>query len=156
MRLFRHPVAALVLFAVLIGLCINIYEGLQDNYSVVKGDVKTMAVTDLQNTTSSSTGNIIDQFNEMNLIEGINDIQDSLLRLETGAGLTDVFFALLFIGIGAVKVVLGILTAPYTIMSIIFTFYAGEIPGVIAGLASIVIVYAAFIWLSLYLQGKDV
>ena len=87
MKLLRHPVAALIILAVLIGLCVNIYGSFQENYSFTKGDVKTLS--------NHTTGNIMDQLKDMNLISGVNSINTAIANLKTpGASLTDIIGAL--------------------------------------------------------------
>lgn len=146
-KLLRNGVAALILFSVLTGLLLTAYSSLEDNYGIVDGDIKTIG---------STTGNIADQFRELNLIEGVVEIQNGILEVRTAGGnLFDIAGALGTIGIGLTKVITGLLTAPYGIVAIIVTFYAGEIPGVLAGLVSMIVVYIGFILISAYLK-KDV
>lgn len=147
MKYLKHAVASLVIFAVLVGLVINFYDGIESQYGIIKGDQKT-----IQNLT---TGNIMDQFKEMNLLEGIQQINNAVFELNPGSSSTiDILGALASLAIGILKSVVGLLTAPYSIMSIILTYYAGEIPGVVGGLVAMVVVYVGFILLYAYLRTE--
>lgn len=144
MKKLRHPVAALILFSVLITLCINIYTGLEENYEIEKGDIHTVE--------NITTGNIADQFKAMNLIQGINGISNAIMKISAPGNLLDLLGGLAAAGLGTLKTVIGIITIPYEIVHVIITFYAGEVPGIIGGLIAMIVVYAGFIMLSAYLR----
>ena len=148
MKTVRHLVAGFVLFAVLIGLLINVYTGLETEYGITKNDTKTI---------NGTTGNIVDHLRDLNLLSGISQLQVGIQQLSPGTGTQfDVLGGLASVGVGALKVISGIVTTPFEIVNIIVTFYAGEVPGIMAtSLAMIVVVYVGFILLSAYL-GKDV
>ncbi len=150
MKLLRHPVASLVLFAVAVTLLINIYVDIESSYGITKGDVRSLNVTDDYVLTE---GNIMEQFQSMNLIEGMNDIEQAIRDLRAGTGFGDILGGLAGAGIGVVKTVVGLITAPYAIVNIIVTYYAGQIPGVLAGLITMIVVYVFFILLSAYLRS---
>ena len=156
MNKLRHPVAAMVIFSVLIGLLIMVYSELEEKYDVTKGDTKLMNITQMDGTVVQSEGNIVDQLREMNLIEGVSDIGSGITKLTPGsASSVDILGGLAAVAVGAMKTIIGVLTAPYELPRIILGFYAGDIPGILAGLAVVVIVYGVFILLSAYLQ-RDV
>lgn len=142
MKLLRHPVAALVLFSVLLSLLITIYTGLVENYDVIPGDLE-------------EGKSIIEQLSELNLVEGVADIGAGIAELSPGsASSIDILGGLASVGLGALKTVAGLGTAPYSITTIILGYYAGDIPGVIGGiLVTIVFVYIGFILLSAYLRS---
>lgn len=145
MKLLRHPVASFIIFAVIIGLVINIYTGLETNYGVVKGDTQTI---------DGYSGNIMDQFKHMNLISGIADLKTGLLQInppEGFVGAGDLLGGLTAVGIGAIKTILGLVTTPFEIMGIITEYYT-EVPAIITELVMIVVVYVAFILISAYLK----
>jgi len=150
--LIRHGVAAGLVFAVLVSLCITIYtQGLEDEYNVTAGD---QMVVNLDG--EEETGNIMEQLKRTNLIEGVSQIDAGIAQLGTaGFSALDILGGLASVGVGALKTILGLLTAPYTIVRIVLGFYAGSIPGIIGGLVSMFAVYAVFILLSAYLK-KDV
>ena len=152
MKTVRHLVAGFVLFAVLVGLLINAYTGLEDNYDITRNDTKTLNITG-----SASSGNIVEHLRDLNLLEGIAELQVGIQRLSPSTGTQfDVLGGLASVGVGALKVISGIVTTPFEIVSIITTFYANETAGIMAtSLMMIVVVYVGFILLSAYL-GKDV
>ena len=145
MELLRHPVAALVLFSVLISLLVTIYtDGLVENYDITEGDLE-------------GGKNIVEQLSELNLVEGVAGIGAGIAKLSPGsASSIDILGGLASVGLGALKTVAGLATAPYSITAIILGYYAGDIPGIVGGiLVTIVFVYIGFILLSAYLR-KDV
>jgi hypothetical protein len=149
MNKFRHGVGALVLFAVLVGLIVVIYDnGVVGGYGISKGDVKSISING-----SVTSGNIVDQFKQMNLLVGINRIGDGLLKITApSSSILDIVGGLMSAGIGALQTVLGLIIIPYDIMNIILTYYGSEVPGVIGGIVAMVLVYAAFIIISLYVR----
>ncbi len=153
MRFLRHPVAAMVLFAVLIGLLIPVYKALEEGYGITKGDVKTVVINSSGGT---NTGNIMDALNSIQLVKGIEDLNAGLTKLKPGASIADIVGGLLSVGIGAARTVIGVLIGPYQIVNgIIFAYYPNELPAVLGGLFALITVYVVFILLSIYLR-KDV
>ena len=148
MKLLRHPVASLVIFATLVALCISIYDGFENAYSTVRGDTQNLTDVNL------TDGNIMEQFREMNLIEGVSDISSGITELSPSAGTADILGGLASVGIGALKTITGLVTAPVTITIIITRFYAGDIPAtILGGLVTLIMVYVVFLLLSAYLRS---
>ena len=148
MKTVRHLVAGFVLFAVLIGLLINTYSSLESDYGITRNDTKVI---------NGTSGNIVEHLRDLNLLQGIADLQVGIQQLSPSTGTQfDVLGGLASVGVGALKVVSGIVTTPFEIVNIITTFYASETAGIMAtSLMMIVVVYVGFILLSAYL-GKDV
>lgn len=145
MRLLRHPVASFIILAVLVGLCITIYEGFESAYGFTRGDVKTL---------DGNTGNIMDQLRNMNLISGVATINTAIADLNTpNANLVDIVGALASVGIGVLKSILGLATTPFEIVAIILEYYT-EIPAIITELLMLIIVYMGFILLSAHLRSE--
>ncbi len=151
MKTMRHLVAGFVLFAVMIGLLINVYTSLEVDYDITDNASLTLNVSG--NVTS---GNIAEHFRSMDLLQGISQLQVGIQQLSPSTGTQfDVLGGLASVGVGALKVISGIVTIPFEIGIIIANFYL-EIPPVVTGsLIMIVVVYVGFILLSAYL-GKDV
>lgn len=143
MKNFRQPVAALVLFVALVSLILLIYNGVTDSYGLTQGDDKTI---------DGTTGNIFDQFESLNLIEGINQITNGLISLNPATGsIIDVLGGLVSVGLGALKTITGLITAPYSIIKIVLVYYGGVLPGKIFDILLVLVsVYVAFILLSRY------
>ena len=148
MKTIRHLVAGFVLFAVLIGLLTNAYTGLETEYNITRNDTKVI---------NGTSGNIVEHLRDLNLLQGISELQVGIQQLSPSTGTQfDVLGGLASVGVGSLKVISGVVTTPFEIVNIITTFYAGEVPGIIAtSLAMIVVVYVGFVLLSAYL-GKDV
>lgn len=147
MKLLRHPVAALVLFATLIGLCLTIYSGFEEGYGLSEGDVKTIE--------GRTTGNIMEQFKSMNLISGISQIKSGIMEIKPpkGSGVQfDLLGGLASVGVGTLKSIVGLVTTPFEIVAIVLEYYV-QIPAIITELVMMVVVYVGFILLSVYLKS---
>ena len=151
MKLLRHPVAAMVLLATLIGLLIPIYNALEKGYGITESDTKT--ITD-EETEEEFTGNIIEHFKNINLIEGLSEISSSIEDIAGGSSIIDILGGLAGAALGILKSVLGLLTIPYELAYIISVFYGADFPN-LNGIVMMVVVYTGFILLSAYLR-KDI
>lgn len=147
MRL-RHAAASLVIFTALVVLYTSVYGSLADAYSFNNQDLQSY---------NGTTQGILEHLENVNVVGGINYLEQGVLKLQPPTGSsTDILGGLASVGIGAVKIIIGIITIPYEIVNIILTFYAGGIPGVIGGiLTEMIVIYVGFILLSLYLR-KDI
>lgn len=152
MNLLRHGVASLVIFSLMAVLFTNGYNGLDTAYNFTDEVELTLNETNDYNLT---TGNIMEQFNQMTLMEGVNELQAGILDLTAGDSAFDVLGGLTASGIGSVKIIVGLVSAPFTILNIITSYYGGDfIPaGIIDILGTILAVYAFFILLSAYLRS---
>ena len=147
MKTLRYPMAALVLFATLALFFVVAYEGVEDAYDITPGDLKYSNET-------GQTLSIAQQFKEMNLVEGVNEINAVILKATAPtASQFDILGALASVGIGILKLVTGIITAPFSIANIILTYYAGAVGSWIFGLLMMITVLVAFILLSAYLRS---
>lgn len=152
MNLLRHGVASLVIFSIMVLLYLGAYNGLDDVYSFT--DKYTIELDDLDDY-NLTNGNIMQQFESMTLITGINTLQDGILQLTAGDSADDILGGLTASAIGFTQVILGLISAPFAILSILSNYYGGDmIPTyIIRGLAALVTVYAFFIVLSAYLRS---
>ncbi len=150
MKLLRHPVAAMILLATLIGLLIPVYKALETGYGITESGTKEVTL----NSGETNTGNIMEQFENLRLINGISDISASITKITTGSNVIDLLGGLAGVGLGTLKTVLGLITIPYDIVAIISIFYGADFPN-LNGLVAMIIVYTGFILLSAYLR-KDV
>lgn len=148
MKSLSHPVAAMVIFAFLAGIIVFIYSDMGTYYGITKNDTKTSAYT-------NQTGNIADQFNNLNLISGVNQITTSIGDIGTpNIGILDILGGLVSLGVGVIKTIIGIVTIPFEIVGIILEYYV-EIPAIITYLCSIFVVYVGFILLRIYLNRGE-
>ncbi len=151
MKLLRHPVAAMILLATLIGLLIPVYRALETGYGITESDTKEVT---LGTTGETSTGNILDQFENLRLINGISDISAAITKITTGSNVIDLLGGLAGVGLGTLKTVLGLITIPYDIVNIISVYYGADFPN-LNGIVAMIVIYTGFILLSAYLR-KDV
>jgi len=158
-----HYTAGFVLFAVLVGLLVNFYDnGLVENYDIIKGHTASgISVHDMNDPDRNGTlvlseeGNIVDQFQNLNLIEGINGFSNSFLALGTVSNPIEFVGALVMAGLSVLRIIGGVFTLPFSLVNIIATFYGGSAPvGIIGGLASMVLVYGGFLIISIKV-GRD-
>ena len=114
MNKLRHPVVGMVIFALLITLCINMYDGLIVGYNILPGDNQTVEINGVSQTT-----NIAQQFKRLNIIEGVGEITAGVSALKPGSvRFIDILGALGTIGIGAMNVILGLFSLPGEILNI--------------------------------------
>ncbi len=152
MKLLRHPVAAMVLLAVLISLLIPVYKALETGYGITDSGIKTS----VNETGGEFTGNIIEHFENLRLIEGLSDMQSSITKIATGSNVIDLVGGLAGAALGILKSVLGLITIPYDIINILLLFYGTTLPiARLGGVVMMIVVYVGFILLSAYLR-KDV
>ena len=161
MKYLRHPIAALVLFAVCISLCVTIYAGLQDSYGVVETGTKVITPGEVNHSSYNAShydgdGNpksIMAALNGLTIIESINSLQNSIEGIVAPSNPLDLVGALMSTGLGIVQLIWGIFTFPLEIMNIILVFY--KIPSIIVtGINVMIFIYLAFIVLSLYVKGE--
>jgi hypothetical protein len=133
-------------------LYLGAYNGLDDVYSFT--DKYTMELDDTDDY-DLTNGNIMQQFESMTLLTGINTLQAGILQLTPGDSQFDVLGGLTASAIGFTQVLIGIISAPFAILSILSSYYGGNIipTYIIGGLAALVTVYAFFIVLSAYLRS---
>jgi hypothetical protein len=141
MKLLRHPVAGLIIFAVLVGLCVSIYSDLETAYSLVKTDTEDGL-------------SIMEKLDGLLIIQGINSVTSGVYDLVAPTGSQfDILGALASVGVGVLKLVGGLLTFPFEILTIVMLFY--HIPMiVVTGVNIIIISYVAFILLSAFLRSE--
>ncbi len=151
MKLLRHPVAAMVLLAVLISLLIPVYKALETGYGITETGTKT--ITD-EETDEDFTGNILEHLENIRLVDGLSDISSSITKIATGSNVIDLLGGLAGAALGILKSVLGLITIPYDITHVISVFYGNDFPE-LTGIVMMIVVYVGFILLSAYLR-KDV
>jgi len=146
MKKFSHALAGFVLVGILFTLITGVYDGLVENYDLTKGDLDPTGETEY---------NIAEAFKEMNLIEGIARLKTGIVKLSPGSGSNfDIAGGLASVAIGALKTVSGIFTLPYSMVQILLTYYAGEIPGVIGGITMMLVVYVGMILAGIYVNRE--
>lgn len=147
MKVLRNFVASFALFALLVALLLNVFNGFSVGYSVVPSDLV------VDNGVNSS---IVEKFKGMNLLEGISGVSNGLTSLDPAtASSFDVLGGLTSIGIGVLKTVIGLVSTPYEIARIITLHYGGEIPAAILdGLALVLVIYVGFVFVSKYLGSE--
>jgi len=142
MTKMRHFTVGLLLFTMMVGLYGLIYDGLQEGYDIEKGAVKTLTET-------GEEGNIIDQLRTINIIDAASDIQRAITTLKNPLNPLDVAGALITGGVGIGKLVVGLVTLPFEILSIIGEYY--QIPGIIIIIINLIVgITLAFLLVSLY------
>lgn len=139
--ILRNMVTALVVFAILIGLNVAMYTGVQTGYGIVKGDTRNGA-------------DIMDSFNNLNIIEGLNLTTTSIYKITAPTSTSlDILGAFAGAAVGLLRAISGLLTFPFEIFAIILQFY--PIPTIlVSGVVLLIVLYVGFMLLSAYLRDK--
>ena len=107
-----NMVVSFVLFATLVTLLITAYNGLEENYGIIKTDV------------NEDNESIMEELNNLTIIQSINGTITGVYALENPtSNILDVLGALATAGIGVVKIVTSIISLPIEIIGIITGFY---------------------------------
>lgn len=152
MKLLRHPVAALVIFVIVLGLYVTTYSDLGTSYDFTDTDYKIVHYA-----SGDVNGTITEHLQQLTIIEAIQDIQEAILKLNTPFNLLtgfDIIGALVTVGLSAIKAVVGLIVFPFDILTIIITFYT-ELPPMLTQLTMILVVYVGFILASLYFNRGE-
>src|SRR4030042_1354133 len=137
-----------VLFGILIGMIVFIQSGIQKSYDLEDLDKK------IYNGKNVTIG---DALNNLGIVIGFNESIEAIYDIQApeGSGITDLLGALATAAIGAVKIIINVVTVPFEIIAILHTFY--NIPPLLtAGLFIIMIISIGFIILKLIAGGGDI
>jgi len=148
MKLLRHAVAGLVIFALFITLFVGIFTPMEDNYPLTISGEK-------------NGQNIVEILQNISIISGMEELNTAIFKASPSTGNSiDILGALASAAVGILLLVGGVLTFPVEILAIIFIqgenggFY--YIPPIIPITLTILItIYVGFILISAHL-GKDV
>lgn len=133
MRTLKNPIVGLILFAILVGLSITIYEGFEEKYDVER-QVESLI----------EGKNIMDQLKDINIFTSINKTSSAAYKVVNPTKFEDIFGGLLGVGLGLLKTATAVITFPGEIIYIIGQYY--RIPEFItSGLMIIISVFILFI-----------
>lgn len=142
MKYLRHGVAALVIFAVLIGLCVTMYDSLVDDYGVIP-----------QSEAQVDGKNIGEALDNLLILKGLNKSVEVAAKLNPPEGAdADIWGAIAAVGVGFLELVFGLVVFPVQITNVIVQFYSIP-PKIVAGFILITVVYLIFILISAYNKG---
>ena len=149
MKNLRNPVVALIIFGMLVGLCVTIYDGFEAGYDLEETGTQSLKING-----TYKEGNIMDQLKRLHLVSGMNQIGESISEIGTpSASITDILGALAGVGIGVLKSAAGLVTLIFQMGGIIGAYY--QIPPIIScGITTIFFVIIGFILLSAYLRSE--
>jgi len=148
MKLIRHGAAAFVIMAMVIGLFVSAYSDLTNYYSVTPGDEQYSPIT-------NSTGNIMEQLNSLQLMQGMEKITNNILKIGSpDATSFDIVGGLASLGIGVLQTIVGIAIFPFDIGTILGAYYLGIPKIILTGVAVLFSLYLGFIILSSYLKNE--
>lgn len=140
----ENVLAGLVLFSVLISLCFGAYNNISSEYGITPDYVDDGGKT------------VIEALYDLNVISGLDEVQNAITALYTESGSTasqfDILGSLKAGAIGVVKIGTGLITAPLEIIGVITGFYTIP-PSVAMGLGLIIIIYLGYMVLK-ELLGK--
>lgn len=125
-----HTIAAFGIFAILVGLFLQGYDGITDSYNLTKTDL------------DEDGYNVMEELHNLNILGGIKKISDGLQSITgtTSSGF-DIAGGLLALGLGFLQTFFGIITFPIEIIGVITGFY--YIPPILSG--GIVVIITTYI-----------
>jgi len=142
----RHVVGGLIIFAVIIGLFTTVYnEGLEKQYDIVRTNITING--------SSTSINIVEKMNNLQIIKGISNITSAFKPDEAG-NKVDLLGMIALSGLGSLKIIYGMFTIPFEISGIV-SDYLNIPPIILSGILALFVVYLVFILISAKL-GKDI
>jgi len=140
MKYLRHYVAGLILFAVMVGLLIPVYQGFQEGYGF-EMDV---------NAQYNGYNNTMEALQGLNIVNGFNSFTTGITAILNPAATTDLMGALKSTALGALEGIWGVVTFPHNILIIVGA--ALRIPPIIiTGFEVIILLYISFILISIKL-----
>lgn len=143
MKLVRHAVAGLVVFAMLLGLVFSFYTDLKFGYDI-PNDSKYIDG-------SYSNETIAESLNNLNIIEGFDKFT-AVFDPDRHGSATDILGAIALSGLGALLLVIGVFSFPFEIATVVSNFY--NVPPILfKGLLILMCVYIVFIVLSAKTRG---
>ena len=137
----ENIVVGFVIFAVMLGLFVNIKSGFNDSY-------------DIEETFTDENGiTIMQRMNNLDIIGAFNTTTSAIYNLKQPN--TQFFLGLAQAGAGVVGIIIGVVKTPYQILDIIVDYYNIP-PIVIVGAGTIFALIVAFILLKVYLGRSEV
>jgi len=151
-----NAVASLVIFSLLLVLSINVYDGFDVGYNFTgTGDILTLNATN-SSTGETYTGTITDHLKNMQILVGVEQITNRIEQLPAATNILDIIGNLASVGIGVLKVILGLVIFPQQICYIVTNFYAGAVPAVLTTIVvTLITLYIGFIMLTAYLRRES-
>lgn len=143
MRLLRHAVGGLVIFAMLIGLVFSFYSDLKVGYDIpneqkyINGGYTNVTIAE--------------SLNNLHVIEGF-DMFTSIFDPDKQGSATDILGAIALSGLGALLLIIGVFSFPFQIADILNDYYNLP-PMFIKGLLILMCTYIVFIYLSAKTRG---
>lgn len=145
----QNAAMALVLFGLLIGLIVISQNGIRDSYSLEDLDKKII---------DGANVSIGQALNNINIVQGINQSISAAYDISAPEGATgsgDILGSLAAVAIGTITVIVGLLTTPFEISSILHTFYS--IPPILTfGIITLLTIGLGFIILKMFTGGGDI
>ena len=143
MKTLRHPVAAIVLLMVFMGLFVGIYKGFEQSYEIERDSLDSEGRT------------IGEALSDLTLINDIQSFVQDILNVVAPKNPLDVIGGLLSAGIGILLIISGIVTFPLKILAVFVGFYPGIIPPIVERAIDVLVsVFVAFIILSAIIRSK--
>lgn len=149
METIRNPTVAFVIFAILVGLLFTFYQGLEDNYDIQEDDLKDYE----GDAATGEQTSIITKLKNLNLIQGVSELQEGIQKLTTPANPLDILGGLAAVGTGVLRIIGGIVLLPLEIILALTAHY--QIPSPITtGIGAMFTIYIGFLILSAYLRHR--
>lgn len=142
----KNGVIALLLFVVIMALFTGMYKGIEEGYNITRGANMSLNISgEVEN------GNIVEQLSRLSINEDIAQIKVDIIDAQSPAStLFDIAGAFIGIGTGLIKVIIDLVTLPFSIIDIILTFYVGDLPAILIELFLVIVAIVSFVLLSSY------
>lgn len=143
MTRLSHPVASLVIVAVLATLLVTIFTGMEEDY-------------DIQRNFTVNNQTIMEEIKNVNILESMNDTLTSVYKLANPNEnfFFDIVGGLAGTAVGVIKVIGTLITLPFELIMISYKYY--HLETVIAiGLSVLIVIYVGFKILTAYLRSGE-
>jgi len=145
MTKLRHMAASFMIVGLLVSLLVGVWSGFREGYTVTETNRDAQGRTVMEN------------LNNMGLIQALSETSAAIERITAPSNVFDLLGALASAGIGVVKTIGGIVTAPVDLLVIVTNFYPNGIPGIVNFfIGAITTLYVAFILLKTYVKSEDI
>ena len=138
----KNMASSFVIMALLVSLMVSTYNEFESNYDIVRDD-------------EIDGNNIMEKLDNINLLQGINDITTGIKRLENTQisvlAVNDILGGLAIAATGILKTLGGLITFVFEIFGIITSFYV--IPPIVSTVVGgLVALSIAFVLVAAYLR----
>lgn len=130
----ENVLISLILFVGMITSIVSFESALSTDYNFTTKDVQRVQyknINGVNGTSYDKNATISEHFQNLLIGKGIASVESSVYGIAAGGGIIDIIGSLLSGGVGVLKILVGVITAPSEIMYIIFAFYTDVMPAIL-------------------------